>query len=114
MALTSDTDPLTQQTGLDAAGRSERARLAARRRWDGTTPEDRVEVALMLREATLVKFEQEVDPNRELATETRRELAEQAWREHIRTKARLRWARWKALEKAGLTDDPEALALAED
>jgi len=100
---TSAADPLLAQTGLTAEGRSERARAAAQARWSTTTEEERLRISRVLREATLGRFEREVDPAGELPPDTRRELAEVAWREHLRTKARVNWARMKALQAAGMT-----------
>lgn len=115
MAVTSaPLDPLQRQTGLDADGRKERARAAAKARWSKADDEARAKVGRVLRESTMLRFEDEVDPHHELPSALRREQAELAWREFVRFKARLRWARWRALRDAGLDGDPEAVALADD
>ena len=91
-----DSDPLTAQTGLDADGRRERAQKAARARWAKDDREIARATGLAMREATLLRFEQEVDPTRELPADERRRLAHEAWSAHLRLKAQIQWARRRA------------------
>lgn len=69
-------DPLEITTGLTAAQRSMRARIAANKRWANTT--DRTAATTPAREAREEAFYREVDPDGTLAPDERRKRAKNA------------------------------------
>jgi hypothetical protein len=72
---------LTEQTGLTAAERSMRARIAANTRWART--EDRSAATRPAREAIFAKFEREVDPEGTLLPQERAKRAENLYKAHM-------------------------------